>query len=61
MTSNVERFQEKQILKVIALYLIWNPEICKDPPTCGQDDLVLLMGIFFLRSIIGENGNGMIF
>ena len=31
----------KQILKVTALYVMWNPEICQDPPTCGQDDLVL--------------------
>ena len=30
-----------QILKVTALYVMWNPEICQDPPTCGQDDLVL--------------------
>jgi hypothetical protein len=22
---------------------MWNQEICQDPPTCGQDDLVLLM------------------
>ena len=34
--------ENKQILKVTALYVIWNPEICQDPPTCGQDDLVLL-------------------
>jgi len=33
--------KNKQILKVAALYVMWNPEICQDPPTCGQDDLVL--------------------
>ena len=34
--------KNKQILKVTALYVIWNPEICPDPPTCGQHDVVLL-------------------
>ena len=29
------------MLKMSAFYYIWNPEICQDPPTCGQDDLVL--------------------
>ena len=24
---------------------MWNPEICQDAPSCGQDDLVLLFGI----------------
>ena len=33
--------KNKQILKVTALYLMWNQKICKDPPSCGQDDLVL--------------------
>ena len=33
--------KNKQILKVTAIYFIWNPEICQDPPSCGQDDLVL--------------------
>ena len=28
------------MLKISALCFIWNPEICQDPPTCGQDDLV---------------------
>jgi hypothetical protein len=31
------------MLKISAFYFMWNPEICHDPPTCGQDDLVLLM------------------
>jgi hypothetical protein len=35
------KIKNKQILKVTALYVIWNPEICQDPTTCGQDDLVL--------------------
>ena len=30
-------------LKVTALYLMCNPEICQDPPSCGQDDLFLLI------------------
>ena len=34
--------KNKQILKVTSLYLMWNPEICQDPPSWGQDDLVLL-------------------
>ena len=46
MISNFERYitksKNKQILKVIALYLMWNPKICKDPATWSQDDLVLL-------------------
>ena len=33
--------KNKQILKVTALYVMWNPEICQDPSTCCQDDLVL--------------------
>ena len=33
--------KNKQILKVTALYLMWNQKISKDPPSCGQDDLVL--------------------
>ena len=46
MISNFEMFQEiqnNQILKVTALYLMWNPEICQDPRSCGQDDLVLYL------------------
>ena len=35
-------WQISGILKVTALYVIWNPEICPDPPTCGQHDVVLL-------------------
>ena len=27
--------------RISAFYLMWNPEICQDPPTCGQVDLVL--------------------
>ena len=23
------------------IYLMWNPEICQDPPSCDQEDLVL--------------------
>ena len=37
----------KQILKVTALYVILNTEICQDPFTCGQDDLVLLTDFHF--------------
>ena len=29
------------MLKISAVYFMWNPEICQDPPTWGQDDLVL--------------------
>jgi hypothetical protein len=29
------------MLKILVVYLMWNPEICQDPPTCGEDDLVL--------------------
>ena len=35
--------KNKQILKVTALYLMWNPGICQDAPSCGQDNLVLIM------------------
>jgi hypothetical protein len=31
----------KHMPKISAFYFMWNPEICQDPPTCGQDDLVL--------------------
>ena len=31
------------MLKISVVYFMWNPEICQDPPTCGQDDLVLLL------------------
>ena len=37
----VWKSKNKQILKVTALYLMWNPEICQDAPHRGQDDLVL--------------------
>jgi hypothetical protein len=30
------------MLKISAFYFMWNSEICQDPPTCGQYDLVLL-------------------
>jgi len=33
----------KQILKVTALYLMWNPEICQDAPNCDQDDAFLTL------------------
>jgi hypothetical protein len=31
--------------KMVSLFILplGNPEICQNPPTCGQDDLVLLM------------------
>ena len=32
------------MLKISVVYFMWNPEICQDPPTWGQDDLVLLLG-----------------
>ena len=31
------------MLKISAVYLIGNPENCQDPPSCGRDDLTLLM------------------
>ena len=43
-----KKSKNKQILKVIALYIMWNPENCQGPPTCGQDDLVLLIYFFDL-------------
>jgi hypothetical protein len=46
MISNFETFQEilkQEILKVTALYLTWNPEICQDAPNRWQDDLALLI------------------
>ena len=36
-----EKSQIKHMLKISVFYFMWNPEICQDPPTCGQDDLVL--------------------
>jgi hypothetical protein len=47
--------ENKQILKVTALYVIWNPEICQDPPTCSQDDLVLLIPNIKYQRINREN------
>ena len=44
--------KNKQILKVTALYVIWNQEICQDPPTCGQDDLVLCCAIAVLTAML---------
>ena len=34
--------KKKHLLKISAVYLIGNPEICQDPPSCGQDDQTLL-------------------
>ena len=31
------------MLKISGVYLIGNPEICQDPPSCGQDDQTLLI------------------
>ena len=44
------------MLKISGVYLIGNPEICQDPPSCGQDDQTLLIGtstfyILFLLSL----------
>ena len=36
------------MLKISVVYFMWNPEICQDPPTCGQDDLVLFQKLFLL-------------
>ena len=46
MISTFERFQEIQKQadpESYSFYDMWNPEICQDTPTWGQDDLVLLM------------------
>ena len=40
--------ENMQILKVTAIYLMWNPEICQDPPTWSQDDLFLCLCTFLL-------------
>ena len=29
------------MLKISAVYFMWNPEICQNTPSCGQNDLVL--------------------
>ena len=29
------------MLKISGVYLIGKPEICQDPPSCGQDDQTL--------------------
>ena len=42
------------MLKISALYFMWNPENCQNPPTCGQDDLVLLMGLDILFLSFGQ-------
>ena len=39
--------KKKHMLKISGVYLIGNPEICQDPPSCGQDDQTL--SIAFLR------------
>ena len=31
------------MLKISVVYFMWNQEICQDPPTCRQDDLVLYL------------------
>jgi hypothetical protein len=33
--------KKKHMLKISAVYLIGNPEICQDPPTWSQDDQTL--------------------
>ena len=42
MSSNFERLQ-KIINQAYAENSMQNPEICQDPLSCGQDDLVLLI------------------
>ena len=39
------------MLKISAVYFMWNPEICQDPPICGQDDLVLLIHFYINQGI----------
>ena len=41
--------KKKNLLKISAVYLIGNPEICQDPPSCGQDDQTLLRDISTLH------------
>ena len=36
------KLKKKHLLKISAVYLIGNPEICQDPPSCDQDDQTLL-------------------
>jgi hypothetical protein len=36
-----ENHKSSIMLKISALYFMWNPEICQDAPNQGQDDLVL--------------------
>ena len=36
------KLKKKHLLKISAVYLIGNPEICQDTPSCGQDDQTLL-------------------
>ena len=36
------------MLKISAVYFMWNPEICQATPSWGQDDLVLLFEIIKL-------------
>jgi hypothetical protein len=59
MSSNFERFQEIQKRaeseSYSSLSVIWNPEICQDSPTCGQDDLVLLLKIELKNQINKAN------
>ena len=35
--------------KISAVYFMWNPEICQDPPTCGQDDPFTLIAMLNLK------------
>ena len=42
MSSNFERLQ-KIINQAYAENFMWNLEICQDAPSCGQDNLVLMM------------------
>ena len=45
-----ERFHEnKLILKISAVYLMWNLKICQDAPNQGQDDLVLWCCFWILK------------
>ena len=41
------KLKKKHLLKISAVYLIGNPEICQDPPSCGQDDQTLSIYLFF--------------
>ena len=53
MSSNFKRCHEIQnytFAKISAVYLMWNPEICQNPPKHGEGDLDFFFVFFFINT-----------